>query len=298
MMKHTILALLCIGMCSVAAAEKLKLTTVFDKTAFYRGEPVIVWLVAENGSADTIVISAAAPIGQSFEVVDEHGKPLRYIGAVVQRMSGAVDETQIISPGSRRVYAEILDYSYPMHLAGTYRVTARVQAARTLRPVTGRWKPSDGSADLRTVRSEPQTITVTDINDPAVAILKDCKGGWLSCINDVFVRHSGEPSRPWVQLTAPSILDPYIALVRMRFLERPRDLRRWRQAFVKRFPDFDQPGLLWMNIAQSTDRYKLKELDILLQDARNDPVMTHHPALLVMERQKSMLLDESKEATP
>lgn len=296
-MKRMLVALLCIGSCSIAAAEELKLTTVFDKTAFFRGEPVTVWLVAENRSADTMIISAGAwPIGQSFEVVDEHGKPLRYIGAVVQRVSGAVDETQIIRPGSRHVYAEILDYSYPMHLAGTYRVTATVQAARTLRPVTGRWKSSDG-ADLRTVRSEPQTITVTDINDPAVAIIKDCKGGWLGCINDYFVRHSGEPSRPRVQLTAPSILDPYIALARMRFLERPRDLRQWRTSFIKRFPAFDQPGLLWMNMAESADRYNLGGLDGLIEDAKRDPVMARHPALLVMERRKSLLLDEQKEAT-
>jgi hypothetical protein len=151
---------------------------------------------------------------------------------------------------------------------------------------------------LGTIRSEPRVITITDINDPAVTIIKDCKGGWLNCLNSYFVIRHGEPRRPRMQLTAPSILDPYIELAKMQFQERPRDLRQWRESFTRRFPQFDQPGLLWMTLAESADRHKLKELDTLLKDAGNDPAMARHPALLVMKRRQSLLLDELKESTP
>ncbi|MEO8378259.1 MAG: hypothetical protein ABI779_01225, partial [Acidobacteriota bacterium] len=151
---------------------------------------------------------------------------------------------------------------------------------------------------LGTIRSQPQMITITDINDPAVAVIKDCKTDWLGCMNSYFVIRRGATRRPRVQLTKPSILEPYIELVKMRSQERPRNLSQWREAFMKRFPQFDQPGLLWMTLAESADRYKLKELDLLLADARNDAVMAQHPALVVMERQKSLLLDALKEKTP
>ncbi|HYC58174.1 MAG TPA: hypothetical protein VEK79_01275 [Thermoanaerobaculia bacterium] len=299
-MKHTIVALLCVGICSAAVAdEKLTLTTFFDKTAFYRGEPVAVWLVAENSGTDTMIISVGGgPTGASFEVADEHGKVLPYVGAVVQRASGAVDESQIVRPASRRVFAETLDNSFRLNGAGTYTVTATARVAKTLRLANGKWKSSYGMEDIRTVRSEPQTITITDINDPAVAILKDCKTGWLGCMHSYFVVRHGDPPRPRVQLADPSILDPYIELVRMQFLERPRDLRQWRGSFMKRFPAFDQPGLLWRTMAESTNRYKLKELDGLLGDARDDAVMARHPALVEMEHRKTRLLEALKEATP
>jgi hypothetical protein len=292
-MKHAIVTLLCVAMCSAAVAdEKLTLTTVFDKTTFYRGEPVAVWLVAENSGADTLIISVGGgPTGASFEVVNEHGKALPYVGAMIQRVSGAVDESQIVRPGSRRVFAETLDHSFRLGGAGTYTVTATAQVSRTLRPVDGKWNRSHGMEDLRTIRSEPQTITITDINDPGVTVIKDCKGGWLSCMHSYFVVRHGEPRRPRAQLIAPSILDPYIELVKIKYLERPRDLRQWRESFMKRFPTFDQPGLLWMKLAESADRHNLKALDVLLEDARNSRAMAHHPALLVMEREKALLLD-------
>jgi hypothetical protein len=299
MMKQIALTLLCLGLCSAAVAGELTLTPVFDKKEFYRGEPVAVWLIAENSGVDTVIISGASgATGASFEILDEHGKALPYVGAMIQRSSGAVDESHIVRPGSRRVFAEILDYSYPLHCAGTYTVTAIVRMAKTSRPVEGRWTRSHGMEYVGTLRSESQTITITDIKDPAVTIMKDCKTGWSSCMNSYFVIRRGDPPRPRVQLTAPSILDPYIALVKMQFLERPKDLRQWRESFMKRFPEFDQPGLLWMKMAESADRHNLKALDVLLEDARNNRAMTHHPSLIIMERERSLLFDELKETTP
>jgi hypothetical protein len=290
---------LCVGICSAVIADELKLTTTFDKRSFYRGEPVVAWLVAENNSKDTLIVSVMRGLaGASFEVVNEHGKALPYAGPMIQRAYGTVDDSQILRPGSRRAFSATLDSSHALRAAGSYTVTATVQVAATLRPVTDRWMPSQGMENLRTVRSEPQTITITDINDPAVMIMKDGGGGWLSSMNRYFVRGIGYPKPSPVELTKPSILDPYIAIVRMQFMERPRDLRQWRQSFMKRFPDFDQPGLLWMNMAEAADRYNLKGLDGLIEDAKRNPVMARHPALLVMERRKSLLLDEQKEATP
>jgi hypothetical protein len=41
----------------------------------------------------------------------------------------------------------------------------------------------------------------------------------------------------------------------------------------------------------------VKALDVLVEDARTR-TMAHHPALLAMERERALLLDEWKETTP
>jgi hypothetical protein len=97
-------------------AGDFKLTTFFDNTAFYKCEPVAAWLVANNSGADTMIISEGA--AHHLRSLTSAARRLSYVGTIVRRVSGGVDESQIVRPRSRS-FAEMLDYSFRLG-AGTY----------------------------------------------------------------------------------------------------------------------------------------------------------------------------------
>jgi hypothetical protein len=287
-MKRLLVLSLCLGGFSPLASGDVKLALTFDKTIFSRGEPVTAWIVGENNGSK-IAVFRIDP--EKIEVINDHGETLPYGDAPADRVGGLVPEIVILR-GQRRVEQFDIDAHYRMRQPGVYRITAIVEAyERTLADEVP-WKRMDAVKYRGTVRSETKTITITDTADPALALMERCSGSWRGCISHHFLSRQGKP--PLATLTSPSFVDPYIEIMTMqKTMHLPRDLRPWREAFMKRFPTFDQPGLLWMAMAQSVTKYNVPEVDLLLDDARKDPKVAHHPVVHAIEERKARLLESS-----